>query len=176
METSIKDRINHKDYSKGTIYIVRNSKNNSIYIGSTTQKLSERMAQHRKATRNPRANSYKVYRSMNELGVDNYYIELIENCSCNNREELSKREGEIIREYKPDLNKHIAGRTLREYKEDNREKILEYDRKRHTLNRNARLQQRKQRYTCCCGSIIRRDGKAEHERTIKHIEFYSNDS
>ena len=111
---------------------------------------------------------------MNELGVDNYYIELIENCSCNNREELTKREGEIIREYKPDLNKHIAGRTLSEYKEDNREKNLEYDRKRHTLNRDARLQQRKQRYTCCCGSIIRRDGKAEQERTIKHIEFYSN--
>ena len=61
---------------------------------------------------------------MNELGLDNFYIELIENYSCNNREELSKREGEIIREYKPDLNKHIAGTRFRKYPEDNRQKSL----------------------------------------------------
>ena len=166
-----KTQTNHKDYSNGKIYIIRNSENDSTYIGSTTQKLSERMAQHRKATRNPRAFNYKIYRFINEIGIDKFYIELIEYYPCSTNEELHRREGEIIREWKPDLNKHVAGRTMKEYKVECVEQIRERDRKRHALNKDARLQQRKQPFECCCGSTIRRDGKAEHERTKKHQDF-----
>ena len=169
--TPVKSRKNHKDYSNGKIYIVRNTENDSTYIGSTTQKLSERMAQHRKTTRNIRANNYKVYRFMNDRGIDKFYIELIEYFPCNTNEELHKREGEIIREWKPDLNKHIAGRTVAEYKEDEAEQIRQRDRERYARNRDVRLQQRKIKYTCCCGSVIRRDIKAVHERSKKHQDF-----
>ena len=48
------------------------------------------------------------------------YIELIENFECNNRNELNKREGELIRQYKADnnyivINKNIAGNHLERY-------------------------------------------------------------
>ena len=34
---------------------------------------------------------------MNQLGVEHFYIELVEDCPCDRNEELLKREGEIIR-------------------------------------------------------------------------------
>ena len=49
---------------------------------------------------------------------DNWYIELFENFPCNSKEELNKREGEIIREIGT-VNKTIAGRTHKEYYETN---------------------------------------------------------
>ena len=168
-----KDR-NAKTYANGKIYIIRNTVNESTYIGSTTQLLSLRMALHRKATRNPRANKYQIYRTMNELGIDNFFIELIEYFSCNTQEELRRREGELIKQHKSDLNKYIAGRTWEQYCEDNKEVRRENDRIRGKSE--AVLQKRRERkYECrCCGSVVRTDGKAEHERTKKHQENMLN--
>ena len=42
-----------------------------------------------------------------------------------NNEELRRREGHFIREFGT-LNKIVAGRTLKEHYEDNREKRLDY--------------------------------------------------
>ena len=61
---------------------------------------------------------------MKELGVDSFYFELVEYCSCNTREELYKREGECIRSQKPQLNNKIQGRTQEEYRKEEREKVL----------------------------------------------------
>ena len=41
---------------------------------------------------------------MNEIGIDNFYIELYVKYSCDSKEELFRKEGEIIRELKPVLN------------------------------------------------------------------------
>jgi hypothetical protein len=55
------------------------------------------------------------------------YIELIENYPCNNKEELCKREGELIRQHKTDIiNMVIPNRTMKEYKIDNKDKIRDY--------------------------------------------------
>ena len=48
-------------------------------------------------------------------------MELYEEYPCDNVEQLRRREGEIIRELKPVLNKQIAGRTEKEWREDNKE-------------------------------------------------------
>ena len=47
---------------------------------------------------------------MHELGVSNFYIELLENYTCNYIYELRAREGHFIREHGT-LNNKIAGRT-----------------------------------------------------------------
>ena len=57
---------------------------------------------------------------MHELGVKDFYIELIEFYSCNDSYELRAREGYYIREIGT-LNKQIAGRNINQYKEDNKE-------------------------------------------------------
>jgi hypothetical protein len=62
---------------------------------------------------------------MREFSLDNFYIELYENFECNNIEELKTREGEIIRQIGT-LNKSIAGRTQKEWGQENQDKIKEY--------------------------------------------------
>ena len=85
------------DYKNGTIYKIINSITDDVYVGSTTQPLSKRIALHRnniKGYKKDRA----LYSKMNELGVDNFYIELIEECPCDNKEQLRAKEGHFIRQ------------------------------------------------------------------------------
>ena len=91
------------------------------YIGSTIRPLSERMNQHRKEfkTGRTRTTSCLIFQ---KHGLENVKIELIEEFSCENVEQLHKREGEIQRERKS-VNKKIAGRTKAEYYKENVEEI-----------------------------------------------------
>ena len=119
------------DYSKGKLYKILNYIDAEIYVGSTVNTLSQRMSHHRSdAKRKPQ---YKLYKHMNELGVDNFYIELIENYPCNDVYELRAREGYYIREIGT-FNIKISGRSGKQYYEDNKnDKIKQYkeDNKEH---------------------------------------------
>ena len=125
---------NNKDYTKGKIYIIRNSENDLTYIGSTCQTLAQRMAQHRRDMKYPKRQQYKLYQAMNELGVDAFYIELLEDYPCQKKEELLKKEGEKIRELNSELNKIISGRNKQEYYQNNRDEIK--DRQKHRYEGN----------------------------------------
>ena len=96
------------DYSKGKIYKILNSIDDEIYVGSTIKTLGQRMAYHRASVK--KQPHCKAYQHMIELGIEHFYIELIENCPCNDVYELRAREGHFIREIGT-LNKNIAGRT-----------------------------------------------------------------
>jgi hypothetical protein len=79
------------DYQNGKIYSIRSRSNlDLVYVGSTTQPLSKRFGEHKK-----QSNKIKTSKKIIDLG--DAYIELIENFSCNSKEELLKREGEIMR-------------------------------------------------------------------------------
>ena len=56
-------------------------------------------------------------------GIENFYIELIEEYPCENSNQLERREGEITRELKASLNQKISGRTVAEYKVEEADKI-----------------------------------------------------
>ena len=74
------------DYSKGKIYKILNNIDDEIYIGSTSETLSRRMTRHRSlANTNP---YNKLYKHMIYIGIDKFYIELVENYPCNNKDEL----------------------------------------------------------------------------------------
>mmetsp|Transcript_32664 Transcript_32664/g.38318 ORF Transcript_32664/g.38318 Transcript_32664/m.38318 type:complete len:156 (+) Transcript_32664:95-562(+) len=77
------------NYKNGKIYKIVCNETNEIYIGSTTQTLTDRLCQHVSKFKhnNPRACMSK---QIIERG--NYNIELIEEYSCNNKEELQIRE------------------------------------------------------------------------------------
>ena len=117
---------NKKDYSKGKIYCIRNSVNDDIYIGSTCQTLSQRMALHRYDSIKPNRQNTRVYKQMSEHGRDKYFIELIEDYPCENIYQLQKREGQLIREMKPALNIKVPTRTSEEYKEEEKDRIQRY--------------------------------------------------
>ena len=116
------------DYINGKIYVIRNHINDLVYVGSTTQSLSKRFSWH-KSNRNCKKNKkYIIYQSFDELGIENFYIEIVELYPCSCKEELCKREGQYIRKfdsYKNGYNMRIAGRTQKEYNQENQEKIKE---------------------------------------------------
>ena len=99
------------NYQEGKIYKIYNTISDDIYVGSTTQKLCERMRDHRKCANVKAKQHYPLYKLFYEYGVGTFYIELLGKCPCHDKEELGQKEGEYIRELRPSLNKVTAGRT-----------------------------------------------------------------
>jgi len=88
----------------------------------------------------------KLYQAFNELGINNFHIELIEKYPCLDRESLVAREGYYIRKFnshKIGYNKNVAGRTDKEYYKDNQQQILDkckayYKKHRDRINEQAK--------------------------------------
>ena len=133
-----------RNYQNGKIYCIRNYIDDDIYIGSTTQPLSKRMAWHRQSYQSMEKKNRKLYSKMNELGLEQFYIELYETYPCDSKEELLKKEGETIRKLNSILNKRIETRTREEYYEDNKEKITEDRKTYYQENKDKILTYQKQ--------------------------------
>jgi len=127
------------DYKNGKIYSIRSHQTEQIYIGSTTQTLSERISQHKKISNTKNCTSKII------LQYEDAYIELIELFPCNSKEELNKKEGEHIRKNNC-VNKIIAGRTKTEYEKDNQEYIKTHRKEFRKNNKEHCKQQQKEYY------------------------------
>ena len=74
----------------------------------------------------PKKQHLPLYKAFREHGVDNFFIELLEKCPCNGKDELRKKEGAYIQTLKQTLNVRVAGRTKSEYYNDNKETTKAY--------------------------------------------------
>ena len=108
----------------GYIYVVKCRVNQLMYVGSTIRELNIRMKQHLKDMY--KFTNLKLYKAMTEFKPDNFYINLIEEFEYNDIKQLRKREGVYIKIIKPELNKNVAGRTIKEYNEDNKQQLRLY--------------------------------------------------
>ena len=168
-----------KDFRNGRIYRILNHIDDECYVGSTCQALCKRMAVHREDSRRDKNRHRPLYAKMNSYGVENFYIELLEEYPCEHVEQLHQREGYYIRKFGT-LNKTIAGRTRQEYTEGNREsrreyydankevfrerqreynelhkeKILENKKEYYERNKDTLRAKRRRTCRCICGSII----------------------
>jgi len=136
------------NYKNAKIYKLVSNYTDKIYVGSTTQKLSMRKAEHtRDYQQYLKGIGYKfISFELLELGpVD---IILLEEYQCDNREQLHKRERYHI-EKNNCVNKNIPARTLKEYQEANKDKM----------------------YKCSCGSTVKFLYKSQHTQTSKHLKF-----
>lgn len=119
-------------YQDSKIYALRSYQTDKVYIGSTYNTLAKRFGSHKSDFKNP-----KNYITSHEiLKYEDCYIELVEDFPCNSKNELNRREGQVIRETNC-VNKFISGRTHREYCNDNPELIAAinkrtYDKHKHT--------------------------------------------
>lgn len=104
------------NYSNGKIYRIVCNETGEQYIGSTTQSLAQRLACHK---------CKQTCKSKQIIERGNYEMVLIEECPCENKEQLGRRERHYI-ETMECINANIPTRTLKEYREANREKIAEY--------------------------------------------------
>lgn len=125
-------------YQNGKIYKLTNGITANIYVGSTKQKLCDRMAGHR---RDANANySSSLHEHMNLVGVEHFKIVQIEAFPCNTKEELHAREEYWRKELNATLNsqkcyvegikyniekKNHESQYHKKYYEENRVQILE---------------------------------------------------
>jgi len=112
------------DYQKGKIYAIRSYQTDDIYIGSTIQSLSVRLGEHKRRYKMWLEGKHNYTSSYEIIKYNDCYVEEIEKCPCNDKNELNRREGQIIR-LMDCVNKRIEGRTRKEYRQDNKEKIKE---------------------------------------------------
>ena len=137
----------------GKIYSIRSFQTKDVYIGSTTEKyLSTRLSKHKSDYRRYIDGKRRNITSFMILQYDDAYIELIEEVSVKNKDELHKIEGKYIRKTKHCINRCIAGRKNKEYQNDNKEKI-------------------QQKTLCVCGSLYCKSHKKRHEKAKKHTDF-----
>jgi hypothetical protein len=116
-------------YKRGMIYTIRNIKDDTmIYVGSTINNLSKRFDNHKKCCKYSKS-GMKLYSLIENNDWTDWYIELYEAYPCNNKKELNRREGEVIREIGT-INKCIAGRTKKEYYKMNAD-IIKEDKKKY---------------------------------------------
>ena len=104
------------DYSNGKIYKIVCNITGEQYIGGTIQKLSQRLTQHVASSKK----TCRLCKSRDIILRGDYQIVLIENYSCNNKEELERKEREHI-ESNICVNKYIPTRTDKEWRDTNKE-------------------------------------------------------
>ena len=196
-------------YKNSKIYTIRYRNDNSlIYVGSTTQPLYKRWYEHKKSYSNENTKDYNKYLYMKIRETDdfdNWYIELYEEYECENKEQLLKREGEVIRELGT-LNKKIEGRSrleryednkeklstynkgyyqhnkeniidrMKEYRDKNREKIREKDNEKYSKYKEIISEQRKEKTLCLCGCEVVKRQLKRHQQTKKHLDLINLNS
>ena len=182
------------NYQAGKIYTLRSlSRPDLIYVGSTTQTLAKRLGGHRASFRYWKAGKGHYRTSHDVLEVGDEYIELVESYPCENKMLLTRREGEVMREMEC-VNKRIEGRTKKEWREEHKEYLREWQKKNFEDNKEARIKSNRdyycdnkeriskrkkayydkhrewlaQKIECDCGAVISRNGKAGHVHTKKH--------
>jgi len=179
------------DYKNSKIYKLWSPEGDDIYIGSTTESLSRRKSKH------------KTHRCSSKVLFEKYTdvrIELLEECPCDNKEQLLKKEGEYIRnnkcvniiipkrsnkEWQQDNKEHIKmyvennkehiKQRHKEWYENNIEKIKEQSKDYYKNNKEKKNQKNKERnskeFVCECGVTITQGCKARHLKTKIHNDL-----
>ena len=124
------------DYSKSKIYKIVCNITGLIYIGSTSQTLTRRIQDHKKNYKYYLNEKYHYVSSFKVLENNNYDIILLEDYSCERKEQLHARERYWI-ENTECVNKVIPTRTQKEYWEDNKQKIAQQRKKHYEDNKET---------------------------------------
>ena len=154
------------DYKNGKIYVLRSHQTEDIYIGSTTTKLSKRFHNHKFHFKKWKNGKFTYITSFELMKYDDVYVELLELCPCDTKIELCRREGQLQREMEC-LNKQIAGRTPKEYSDDNKEKIRIQKQEWFESNKDKM----KMINECECGGKYTQPHKSRHLKSKKHLNY-----
>lgn len=193
------------DFSKTKIYkiVCKDLNVPDIYVGHTTD-FTRRKCKHKQDCNNPEAKNHniKLYSSIRANGGwDNWDMIQVEDYPCANKLEASARERHFYEELNGSLNTNKPNRNLKEYYQDNKEKILEYQNNYNHVNKDKLKEYREankdkikeynakyraeyyinnidkfkdrahQEFKCECGGCYTYSGKSAHMKTKKHLKF-----
>lgn len=196
MEETKEERIEYK------IYQIVCNETGEVYFGKTTKTLHERLCKHKSSDCSSkqiieRGNYYieqidSTFDEEESIILERFYIETFK---CVNEVIPGRTQKEYREEHKDEIKKYMKiyreenseyfKEYNKKYREENSEYLKEYDKKRSHLRREYHREWAKKhkeeisekgkvKYTCECGSTIRIDNKARHERTQKHIDYINS--
>jgi len=169
------------NYHNSKVYKIESYLGDKIYIGSTTKLyLSQRMAGHKNDYDNwkhglrGKVMSFELF---DEYGFENCSIILLESIKCESKDELKQRESHYINSLMC-INKNIPGRPKKEYNQDKKESITQWQKTYNDKNKEkikeykkTYKQDHKEQTTCECGGSYDMDHRARHFKTIKHLKY-----
>jgi len=132
------------DYSKSKIYEIICNINGWRYIGSTTLTLSQRLGKHRYIS--------NTCKSKQIIEQGDYYINLLENYPCNNKDELRMKERKWydklknINQMKPYISIDESKEEEKEYYINNKEKFKEKHKDYYETNKEKFKEKHKDYY------------------------------
>lgn len=158
-----------------------------FYVGSSKQKLSNRMTEHRKRCK--KGNDSKLYKFMEEKGVNSFQYTLLATHSVISIDEQRMYEQKAIDELKPTLNSNRAFCL-----EDDKETLKKFYGKTYRLKHKEELKERRKKYYsknrerlielgreyrkvhklnvfCDCGASISQYKLERHKNTHKHKQW-----
>ena len=140
------------DYSKCCIYNIENE--SLVYVGHTTN-FNKRKGQHKSNSKNENNKkfNFKLYQMIRENGGFSMFKMIeVEKYPCKDKREAERRENEVMKELKANLNTRKSFLTeeerkeyRNEYHETNKEKIQEYKKEYRETNKE-KIQEYKKEY------------------------------
>ena len=134
----------------GSIYIIRNTINDKVYIGQTTMTVMERFKNHLKPSTCKQRSTYKLYNAMNKYGKENFYVETLEsNIPVG---ELDNKEIYYIEQFDSlnnGYNTAMGGNARRIYKWDDINEIIS------RLEEGIKGEDRGEKYKGCKETMVR---------------------
>lgn len=184
------------DYSKMVIYKLQHREDETLlYIGSTTD-FTQRKRHHKSVCYNQNSKEFnqKKYQMIRDNGGwDMFNMIQIEEYPCDNKRQAEKREDELIKELKSNMNMkkaHCGFETKQEYDKQYRIEHIEHVKERkkqyyndnketikqkmncYKINNETQIRERsKVKVICECGCLIRKHDINRHRKTKKHIQL-----
>lgn len=156
------------DYENAKIYQISSiSHPELVYIGTTCSSLSKRHCEHKRNYKTYSKGLRSYVSSFEIMKLGDTYIELVEAFPCASKQQMLKREGDLIRATNC-VNIVISGRTQKQYYADNKPRIREQHRLYKIANYESINKNRLKKKQCACGASISRSNMARHQATAKH--------
>lgn len=159
------------NFANAKIYQIKSFQTDLVYVGSTCcPRLCQRLRAHRYDYNCWLKNKKKYVTSFEILKYDDHYIELVEDVECSSRDELRAREGYYIKTLKS-VNICISGRSRKEWFNDNKEHIKQYQLKYREKNKDKLKKQEKLKYIKNKEKIKKRVNEYYHNNKDKRKEY-----
>ena len=161
-------------YSRAKIYKIVCNVTGLFYIGSTCEPtLARRLAGHRRDFKAYLNGKYPYVTSFKVLENNAFYIELVKECPCNSKDQLSQFEGGCIREIEC-VNIIIPGRTNKQYQNDNKDNIAAGKKQYYDNNKDKFTAKQAIKFDCICGGKYTASHKTRHIKTKRHKKYLND--
>jgi hypothetical protein len=174
MENNQHEEINK--FKNGKIYKIACNTTGKCYYGSTVKSLEQRLRKHESDYERYKQGKANYITSYEVIKQYDYEIVLMEECICNSKEELRKRERYYI-ELNECVNKLIPSRTIEEYRKDYYESNKDYiaeQTKIYRDNHKAEMKEYNERYRDENKEVISQKKSEYREKNADKIKQYSN--